>query len=970
MTWRNGSAGWPARSRRSSSSRCTTPTSRCGSRTSTRPRSCSVGGRMSISTTASGARSRGTASGSPSRAWPRRREVPRPGRGAGRRGRAGGSGPDRLAAGVARLRAGRDQPERERRSRHADPARSGERPGRPARVRLGRPAARLARGANRRQRHGHAQMEPVRAGRRKLRGHGLLQGSRQAARARHPAGRAAARPGRGHRLAAAVALLRLSRGAEGRPRRAAGRLCRFDAQLRAGLAPPAARLGRRRPGDRRSRWRISGPPRPRPRPPAGVCLGPLPLRRRRSSGRRVSRPRRASQRGLPRRSPASAHGADRLAVPDLARLQLVRRRPERDPGQLVPLLAEPPRLAPRGDRPRRPGGRLQGRASVLAVALRAPPTRPERHRRRARAPAAVRAAALPGDRLSRPHRVLRAAHLEAAARLPRPGRSPRLPAGESVLPPGEARQGPKRDGHDRLRCARPRVLRLRARRSRVRRLLLPQVARGTLRRGNRRGLRERPLALSRDRDRARPGIRLRGLRERPDRPRALAARSRRRGRGGHPRQLRRRERGAGLVAGGARRGVRDRQLQLPENAEGSHVDAARQRLAQAGLVAVLLLAGCGSSAPPHRAALRLALPVLPRTLDPAKAGDMPSLNVTHELYAGLTRFSGRGVVPDLAESWDVQRGGVVWVFHLRKNLRWSDDRRLTAQDVRRSWLRALAPATEAPLAGPDLGIIRGARAYHASGRASVGIEAPDDRTLRVTLQHPIPWLDQLVAHPIAAAWRPNAYSGPFRLAGRSALERNFNYWNARAIRPSRVVLTTQTKGADAILPRGLAPPGLPWVQTAKPPSGAGWTKLKTLSVQLLWAPHESVASPSDALVPDAMPGYHEVVPRSDVAIGIVPTRSLTLAYTTQDALAREAIRRVRRIIRTPIVPRPYSTVAEVVRGKADLVLLGWSSKIFDAYNIFDLFPCASAFNVAHWCDHDYDALMRRAVRTLDDQARW
>ncbi|TML56267.1 MAG: peptide ABC transporter substrate-binding protein, partial [Actinobacteria bacterium] len=90
---------------------------------------------------------------------------------------------------------------------------------------------------------------------------------------------------------------------------------------------------------------------------------------------------------------------------------------------------------------------------------------------------------------------------------------------------------------------------------------------------------------------------------------------------------------------------------------------------------------------------------------------MPSLNVTHELYAGLTRFSGRGVVPDLAESWDVQRGGLVWVFHLRKNLRWSDDRRLTAQDVRRSWLRALSPATGAPLAGPDLGIVRGARAY-------------------------------------------------------------------------------------------------------------------------------------------------------------------------------------------------------------------------------------------------------------------
>ena len=174
---------------------------------------------------------------------------------------------------------------------------------------------------------------------------------------------------------------------------------------------------------------------------------------------------------------------------------------------------------------------------------------------------------------------------------------------------------------------------------------------------------------------------------------------------------------------------------------------------------------------------------------------MASLNVAHELYAGLTRFSGTGVVPDLAQSWDVEQGGLVWTFHLRKNLRWSDDRRLTAGDFRRAWLRALAPSTEAPLAGPDLGIVRGARAYHATGKGSVGVQAVDDRTLRVTLQHPIPWLDQLVAHPIAAPWRPTptaARSGSRRR--RLVLERNFNYWNARSVKPSRLVLSTEDEG--------------------------------------------------------------------------------------------------------------------------------------------------------------------------------
>jgi cationic peptide transport system substrate-binding protein len=52
------------------------------------------------------------------------------------------------------------------------------------------------------------------------------------------------------------------------------------------------------------------------------------------------------------------------------------------------------------------------------------------------------------------------------------------------------------------------------------------------------------------------------------------------------------------------------------------------------------------------------------------------------------------------------------------------------------------------------------------------------------------------------------------------------------------------------------------------------------------------------------------------------------------------------------------------------VLLGWSSKLFDAYNVFDLFPCGSAFNVAHWCDPSYDALMGRTVRELDNGKRY
>jgi ABC-type transport system substrate-binding protein len=425
----------------------------------------------------------------------------------------------------------------------------------------------------------------------------------------------------------------------------------------------------------------------------------------------------------------------------------------------------------------------------------------------------------------------------------------------------------------------------------------------------------------------------------------------------------------------------------------------------------VLLAGCGSSHAPPKAgqSFRLTVPLVPRTLDPTHAADLPTLNVLHELYAGLTRFSGTGVVPDLAESWDVGQGGLVWTFHLRKNLRWSDDRPITADDFRRAWLHALAPSTAAPLAGPDLGIVRGARRYHATGHGRLGVEAVDPRTLRVTLQHPVPWFDQLVAYPIAFPVPRNrvAYSGPFRLAlrrpARLVLERNLSYWNARAAKPSRLVLTRLNDQVDGTLPRGLAPPGLPWIDTAGPApkdsielpmtaTGLLWLVARETPLAkqrqrqfVAWAlTHLDLGSPPAPLIPPSMPGAELVNSHRPIQLAAkLSPLQLTLAWAQQDLGASrvaKALRRSESELRSFQISLTFHPVASLrdllalagppPKPGVDLVLLGWSSKVFDAYNELDLFPCGSAFNVARWCDPSYDVLMRQAVRTLDDQARW
>jgi ABC-type oligopeptide transport system substrate-binding subunit len=126
-----------------------------------------------------------------------------------------------------------------------------------------------------------------------------------------------------------------------------------------------------------------------------------------------------------------------------------------------------------------------------------------------------------------------------------------------------------------------------------------------------------------------------------------------------------------------------------------------------------------------------------------------------------------------------------------------------------------------------------------------------------------------------------------------------------------------------------------------------------------------------------MPGASVVNSHAPVDLTSKPRPlALTLSWAEQDrggSRVAAALRRQDEQLRQfglRLTFRPVPTLAALERQEADLILLGWSSKVFDAYNELDQFTCGSAFNVARWCDPSYDALMRQAVRTLDDQDRW
>jgi ABC-type transport system substrate-binding protein len=176
---------------------------------------------------------------------------------------------------------------------------------------------------------------------------------------------------------------------------------------------------------------------------------------------------------------------------------------------------------------------------------------------------------------------------------------------------------------------------------------------------------------------------------------------------------------------------------------------------------VVLALALTSSLPAHRAqaadgALRyLASEV--KTLDPAFINDASDVQLLLQLYAGLTRLDEEGEpYPSLAESWVLSDDARTYTFTLRDDLSFSDGSPLRADDVRRSWLRILDPATGST--APDvLSVIAGAPERLAGGPESeVGIEAENATTLVVRLRHPAGYFPAIAATPTAFVVPPTA----------------------------------------------------------------------------------------------------------------------------------------------------------------------------------------------------------------------
>ncbi|HEX3731271.1 MAG TPA: peptide ABC transporter substrate-binding protein [Opitutaceae bacterium] len=254
----------------------------------------------------------------------------------------------------------------------------------------------------------------------------------------------------------------------------------------------------------------------------------------------------------------------------------------------------------------------------------------------------------------------------------------------------------------------------------------------------------------------------------------------------------------------------------------------------AALGASLLLAGCGRQAAAGAGGaagqvLRMGNGAEPQDLDPQAVAGIPELNIIQALFDSLVEPDPQDLhpVPGLAESWDISSDGLTYTFHLRANLRWSNGDPLTADDFIQSYQRILTSSLGSEYASYFYNYVRGAKDYFEGKQtdfSQVGVQAPDPRTLVITLTHPTPFLLAMIAcHyvwdplpiKVIAKFGPlgekgNAWtragnlvaSGPFLLKEwtpnkRIVVVRNPNYWDAARVKLDQIEFyPTEDLGAE------------------------------------------------------------------------------------------------------------------------------------------------------------------------------
>ncbi|GAK55604.1 extracellular solute-binding protein family 5 [Candidatus Vecturithrix granuli] len=193
-------------------------------------------------------------------------------------------------------------------------------------------------------------------------------------------------------------------------------------------------------------------------------------------------------------------------------------------------------------------------------------------------------------------------------------------------------------------------------------------------------------------------------------------------------------------------------------------------------------------------------------LDPRVLTSTSHQLIQFAMFEPLVRTHAGDLLPGMAESWEISEDGTIYTFHLR-DAKWSDGKPVTGGDFVHAFVRMFQICPASPIYDD---IYNGAQLRAGEvPPEELGVKAPDDKTVVITLKNPAPYFMGLIASSFGAPGREDlaekfgdgygataeslASCGPFILTewkheDMLVMVKNPDYWNADKIKLDKVVI--------------------------------------------------------------------------------------------------------------------------------------------------------------------------------------
>jgi len=191
---------------------------------------------------------------------------------------------------------------------------------------------------------------------------------------------------------------------------------------------------------------------------------------------------------------------------------------------------------------------------------------------------------------------------------------------------------------------------------------------------------------------------------------------------------------------------------------GNTSDAAKEEAAQKSEQSAEQSNSDASAEGTNTGVINVCLASEPQSLDPAINSAVDGASVISHLFSGLAKWgadvNGKAELqPDCIEEFTEgvknDDGTITYTYKLKDGLTWSDGKPVTAGDFVFSWNRAAGQKLAADY-GYMFDVIAGYDemwADGATGEEKLNVEAPDDKTIIVTLKNDVPYWNELLAFP-------------------------------------------------------------------------------------------------------------------------------------------------------------------------------------------------------------------------------